>query len=108
LLPAAAWQVLLAHDAAYLAIQAVLTVGLDPVAGIAFGMIALAAGRYTSMRAVLRTERWRFASGRVLFGALQMIAGAGLAFAGIKGATLAIAVWAASVWLGARSSRRSY
>jgi hypothetical protein len=102
LLPAAAWQVLLARDAAYLAMQALLTVGLDPVAGLAFGMTALAAGRYAAIRAGPRTERWRFASGRVLFGALQMIAGAVLSFAGVRGTAVAVALWAASLWWGAR------
>ena len=38
-------------------------------------MTVLAAGRYPSLHAGLRAERWRFSIGRVLFGALQMIAG---------------------------------
>jgi hypothetical protein len=98
LLPAPAWRILLARDGAYLAVTALLTVGLDPIAGLAFGMAALAVGRYASLHAHLKAERWRFAGGRVLFGSLQMIAGATLAFAGAKGAALAALLWAASVW----------
>jgi len=79
-------------------VTALLTAGLDPIAGLAFGMTALAVGRYASLHAHLKAERWRFAGGRVLFGSLQMIAGATLAFAGPKGAALAALLWAASVW----------
>jgi hypothetical protein len=100
LLPIDAWRMLLARDAAYLAMQLAMTVTLDPTTGLAFGMTALAVGRYPSLYAGLRAERWRFSSGRVLFGALQMIAGATLAFAGAKGAILAVVVWAGSVWWG--------
>ena len=102
MLPAAGWRVLLARDAAYLGVQALLTVGLDPVAGVAFGMMALAAGRYPSPHSRLRAERWRFAGGRVLFGALQMIAGAAFALGGIKGAAVAITAWVVSLRWGAR------
>jgi hypothetical protein len=100
LLPAIPWRILLARDCAYLLVQLVLTVGLDPLAGLAFGMTALAVGRYPTLHAHLSAERWRFASGRVFFGALQMIIGAGLAFAGAKGAAIAAVIWAGSLWWG--------
>ncbi len=100
LLPLAAWRVLLARDTAYLAVQTALTAGLDPRAGLVFGMTALAAARYPALHASLRAERWRFASGRVLFGTLQMIAGAMLVFAGWAGAATAAALWLGSVWWG--------
>lgn len=101
LLPAAQWRLLMARDAAYLAVQALLTLALDPIAGLAFGMTALAAGRYAALHAGLRTVRWRFASGRVLFGTLQIVAGATLAFAGLPGAAVALAFWGASLWFSA-------
>jgi len=100
LLPWPAWRVLLARDAAYLALQLLLTLPLDPMAGLAFGMTALAMGRYPSLHANLHIDRWRFASGRVLFGAIQMIAGAMLAFAGAKGTAAAAILWAGSLYWG--------
>jgi hypothetical protein len=102
LMPLAAWQSVLARDVAYLAVQLVLSAAFDPLAGLAFGMASLAAGRYPALYAHLRVERWRFASGRVLFGALQMIAGAMLSFAGLAGAAVAALLWAASVWWAGR------
>lgn len=100
MLPIDAWRIVLTRDGAYLAVQLALTFALDPIAGLAFGMTALAGGRYPSLHAGLRAERWRFSSGRVFFGALQMIAGATLAFAGAKGAAIAVVIWAGSVWWG--------
>jgi len=106
-LPLAPWRILLARDTAYLAVQALLTAPLDPRAGLAFGMTALAVGRYPTLNARLRAERWRFASGRVLFGALQMIAGAILVFAGWAGAAAAAALWLGSLgWGGSVLAQR--
>lgn len=100
LLPVRAWRVVLARDAAYLLVQAALTAALDPVAGVAFGMAAIAAGRYPALYTRLAVRRWRFTGGRVLFGVLQMAGGAAVAFAGAKGAGIAAAAWLATVWWG--------
>jgi hypothetical protein len=93
-------RILLARDAAYLAIQAALTAPLSPIAGLTFGMTALAVGRYTALHANLRQSRWRFASGRVLVGAAQMILGAMLAFASNWTVAIAAALWLASLAWG--------
>ncbi len=81
LLPLRGWEILLAKDAAYLALLTVLLLPLDVPAGLTFGLASLAAGRYPAVSGVLPVERWRFTSGWVRFGVLQCILGAGLAAA---------------------------
>jgi hypothetical protein len=107
LLPLGPRRIILARDGAYTAVQLAFTLSLDPIAGFTFGMTALAVGRYPSFHVKQRPKRWRFSSGRVLFGALQMAAGATLAFAGAGGAAIAIALWAGSVcWGGSVLAQR--
>jgi len=100
LLPLHPWRILLARDAAYLAVQAALTAGLSPIAGLTFGMTVLAVGRYTTLHAHLRQPRWRFASGRVVVGATQMVLASTLAFAAGWAIAIASALWLASVAWG--------
>ena len=107
LLPLAPWRILLARDSAYLLVQIVLTLALSPVAGLTFGMTALAIGRYPSLGSRLHQERWRFASGRVPFGAAQMILGAALVMMGGPGLAIAMLMWVASVaWGGSALAKR--
>src|SRR5258705_8512794 len=54
---------------------------LDASVGLTFGLAAVAIGRYPSMVLRLRTQPWRFTGGDVRFGTVQMVLGAGLAFA---------------------------
>jgi hypothetical protein len=79
LLPLAGWRVLLAKDIAFLGLLLLLSLPLDPAASLAFGLVALAVGRYPAVRLRLPVERWRFTSGRVLCGALQAALGAAAA-----------------------------
>jgi hypothetical protein len=105
LLPIAPWRILLAKDAAYLAILLVLVLPVEPVAGLTCGLFALAIGRYPSVRYRLPVTRWRFTSGRVFFGALQIAAGAAtIAQPQARWIPLAIAAaaWCLSLWWGAR------
>jgi hypothetical protein len=81
LLPLRGWEILLAKDAAYLALLMFLLLPLDVPAGLTFGLVSLAAGRYPAVSGVLPVERWRFASGRIRFGVLQCVLGIGLAAA---------------------------
>jgi hypothetical protein len=106
LLPMPAWRAVLARDAAYMTMQIALSAAFDPVAGAAFGMASLAFGRYPALYANLRLERWRFAGGRVLFGVLQMVAGAILAFDGARGLAVAFVIWTMSVWWAGRQLSR--
>ena len=97
LLPLAPWRILLAKDAAYLALLLLLVLPVEPVAGLSNGLLALAIGRYPAVRYRLPVMRWRFTSGRVFFGFLQIVAGAA-AFAEVRYRWIVLAV-AASVWV---------
>jgi hypothetical protein len=101
LLPVPALRIIAVRDMAYLSLVVLLSAGLDLIAGLTFAMAALALGRYPSIRSRLDAERWRFAGGRVGFGALQMIAGAALASAGWLGAAIAAVAWVVSLFWGA-------
>jgi hypothetical protein len=107
LLPLPGWQIVLAKDTAYLAVLLLLTFTLTPASALAFGLTALAAGRYPAVASRLTVERWRFTGGRVFFGVLQTVLGVAMASAATAYGTvvlLAAAVpWALSVWLAGRS-----
>jgi hypothetical protein len=111
LLPLRGWQIILAKDAAYLAILLVLTAAVTPAPALTFGLTSLALGRYPSIASRLPVERWRFSGGRVFVGALQMVVGAALGNAEASHAPapflIAAAAWAVSVWLGGRSLFRN-
>ncbi len=106
LLPIEGWRCLLAKDAAWLLTLLVLTAPLDAGVGLAFGFVALAAGRYPAVAARLPIERWRFAGGRVLFGVLQGIAGTAAGMlehsAGFAVLASAAVIWMASVLRGGK------
>ncbi len=102
LLPIHGWEILVAKDAAYLAVLLVLLLPLDIPAGLTFGLVSLAVGRYPAVRERLVVERWRFTGGRVRFGVLQCILGIALAAGeGSYGPVLLLAaalLYAASYW----------
>jgi len=60
LLPVRGWQILLAKDAAFLLIAALLTAALSPLAGISAALTALAFGHYDSVMLRHHETRWRF------------------------------------------------
>jgi hypothetical protein len=104
LLPLRGWQILLAKDLAFLGLLLLLTLPLDPAAGLAFGFAALAIGRYPSVKVHLPQRRWRFSSGRVLFGVLQGLVGATLGFHAMGGGlAIAAIMYFAALYLGGRS-----
>jgi hypothetical protein len=78
LLPVRGWRIVLAKDAAFLGVLLIAILPLSIPRGLTFGLTALALGRYPAMRLRLPLERWRFTSGRVLWGVLQGIAGIAL------------------------------
>jgi hypothetical protein len=100
LLPLTLWRIVLAKDAAYLAVLLVIVLPLSIVPGLAFGLIALALGRYPAMRLGLLQQRWRFTSGRALWGVLQCVAGAAAGFAGAW--HVALVLYLFSLWWAAR------
>jgi hypothetical protein len=84
LMPLHGWEILFAKDAAYLALLTILLLPLDMGAGLTFGFVSLAAGRYPAVSGRLPVERWRFTSGRIRFGILQCVLGTALAMAGVQ------------------------
>jgi hypothetical protein len=103
LLPLAGWRILAAKDAAFLGVLLLLTLALDPAAGLAFGLVTLAVGRYPAIRLRLPVERWRFTSGRVLFGVLQGGLGAAAAEHSAAGIPLGAMLYLATLWWGGKS-----
>jgi hypothetical protein len=81
LLPLPLWQILIAKDVAYLAILVILVAPLSVTAGLTSGLVALAIGRYSSVRRRSPQYRWRFTGGRVIVGVPQSVLGFGLGIA---------------------------
>lgn len=102
LLPLAGWEILLAKDMAFLSILFVLLAPLDPWPGLTFGLAALAMGHHSSVLFGLPQQRWRFASGRLPFGALQTGVGMAAGFVehqrGFLVLVAAALAYLASVW----------
>ena len=76
LLPLRGWQILAAKDIAFLAILFVLVLPLSPGPGLTFGLVALAVGHFPSVGSHRPQRRWRFSSGRLVFGVVQVVGGA--------------------------------
>jgi hypothetical protein len=111
LLPLRGWEVLMAKDAAFLAVLLVLTAPLSIGPGLTFGLTALALGHHSSLHQRIVLKSWRFAGGRLLpVGALQAVGGFGLGFAQIQFgvAVLApvVALWLVSVFSYGRGWER--
>jgi hypothetical protein len=66
LLPLRGWQVLLAKDTAFVLLAMLLAGGLDPVAGFAAALAALAVGHHASVYTPVPQKRWRFTGGTLL------------------------------------------
>lgn len=107
LLPLAGWQVLLAKDAPFLLVIALLTLPLAPLAGVAAGLMALTVGHYSSVKYRVTQRPWRFSGGASLG------AGLGQAFLMFSAGTLSsrtspfvlfpcVALFAASLWHSGR------
>lgn len=75
LLPVAGWRILLAKDVAYLGVLATVALPLGLAPAMTFGLIAIALGRYPSLRQTARQTAWRFTGGDIRFGALQIVFG---------------------------------
>lgn len=83
LLPLRGWQVLAAKDAAFVILLAILILpaGSSILAGLTFGFVVIAVGRYPSLASRLPLQRWRFASGDLRFTVLQFMLAPTLGFA---------------------------
>lgn len=109
ILPLRGWQILLAKGIAFLAILSVLIVPLNFGPGMTFGLVALAIGNIPSVFVGIPQQRWRFASGRLVFGVAQAVAGSMLGMAEYRfGAAVlpfAVCAYAVSVFYCGRRFR---
>lgn len=103
LLPVRGWQLLLAKDAAFLAVVIPLTLPLAPLAGLGGALVALAVGHDPAVGRPREQTRWRFTTGGAIGnGVVQMVAiamtASGIFSTSLWFLPLAAALWAASVW----------
>jgi hypothetical protein len=98
LLPAQGWRIVIAKDAAFLGVLLIAVLPLSVPRALAFGLTALALGRYPSLHLRLAQERWRFTSGRVLWGILQCVAGIALPLSIAAPLYLISLGWAGREW----------
>jgi hypothetical protein len=107
LLPLGGWQILLAKDLAFVLLAALLTVALDPVAGFASALAALAIGHHASVLTPVPQKRWRFTGGTLWpTGVLQAVALFGVGIGARREGWIylvpTLLAWIGSVWLYGR------
>lgn len=111
LLPIAGWKLLVTQDMTFLIPLAVMVSLLSLRTGVAFGLVAIAVGRYPSLRQRANQRRWRFVGGDPRFGVAQIllggIAGIGAARMGLWALAIAFAVYVVSVFWGELLWKRS-
>ena len=113
LLPLRGWEILLAKDAAFLAILLPLVLPLNPLCGLTAGLAALGFGHHSSVLLRLPQHRWRFTCGRLLpVGAAQAIGcvvlGLGVQREGILVLILTLLGYIGSVYWYGRCWDRKY
>jgi Recombinase len=110
LLPKGGWKLLVTQDMTFLIPLAIMVSLLSLRTGIAFGLVAIAVGRYPSLRQRADQRRWRFRGRRSTFGVAQVIlggfAGIGAARAGLWVIAVAFALYVASIFWGELLWRR--
>lgn len=104
LLPCAGWKVLVILDTTFLIALSAIVVFLNIKTGISFGLVALAVGRYPSLRQRVSQRRWRFVGGDFRFGIAQVllggIAGIGAARVGVPFLIGSVIFYIASILWG--------
>jgi len=111
LLPIAGWKLLVTQDMTFLISLAIMVSLLSLRTGIAFGLVAIAVGRYPSLRQRANQRRWRFVGGDPRFGVAQVLlggfAGIGAARTGLWVLAVALALYVVSVFWGELLWKRS-
>ncbi len=92
LLPISGWKLLLLQDAIFLIPLLIMVALLSLRTGLAFGLVAIAVGRYPLLRQRVNQRRWRFVGGDPRFGVAQILLGG---TAGIAAAR--VGLWVAAV-----------
>ena len=111
LLPIAGWKILVTQDMTFLISLAVMVSLLSLRTGVAFGLVAIAVGRYPSLRQRANQRRWRFVGGDPRFGVAQVLlggfAGIGAARTGLWVLAVAFAIYLVSIFWGEMLWKRS-
>ncbi len=104
LLPISGWKLLVTQDMTFLIPLSVMVSLLSLRTGLAFGLAAIAVGRYPSLRQRANQRRWRFVGGDPRFGVAQVLlgglAGIGAARAGLWVLAVALALYVVSIFWG--------
>jgi hypothetical protein len=113
MMPLRGWQILLAKDAAFLAIAVVLALPLSIPGAIGSALIALAVGHRASIESPRRQLRWRFQTGPSFSDALGQIipmvmAGAAIVYSSPLVLLICVAAWAGSLWYFGRVIDRTW
>jgi hypothetical protein len=113
MMPLRGWQILLAKDAAFLAIAVVLALPLSIPGAIGSAFIALAVGHSVSIKNPRPQLRWRFQTGPSFGDALGQIipmvmAGAAIVYSGLWVLPICVAAWAGSLWYFGRVIDRTW
>jgi hypothetical protein len=103
LLPLRGWQILAAKDAAFLMVAVVLTLGLNPLAGLAAALLVLAVGHEQAVQHFKPQVRWRFSSGASLGNGVVQVFAMSIAANGVARTSVlllipCVAAYAISVW----------
>jgi hypothetical protein len=102
LLPMPGWQILAAKDVPFFLLCVLLTLPLDPGAGVAAALLALAIGHRASVAHHTDQARWRFSSGVGFGDSLLQVIAMGAAAAAVHSMPGLLApctgVYAGSVW----------
>jgi hypothetical protein len=111
LLPVHGWQLLLAKDAAFLAVVIPLTLPLAVVPGIGAALVTLAIGHAPAVEHPRPQSRWRFSSGGALGNAAIQVIALAMTASAISSTSAwflapAVAAWVLSVgWYGREVER---
>ena len=110
--PLRGWYILLAKGLAFLLVAVVLVAPLDPLAGSAAALAALAVGHQASVLTPVPQHRWRFTGGTLFPNGLVQVmamfgAGLGVHRQGIVWLPAAAVAYVASLWYYGRAWDRA-
>jgi hypothetical protein len=103
LLPLRGWQILLAKDAAFLIVGVVLTLALNPLAGLVAALTVLAIGHEQSVKHLRSQIRWRFSTSSSLGNGVVQVPAMFMAAYGVTRTSLllmipCLAIYGISLW----------
>jgi hypothetical protein len=110
LLPIPGWKLLVTQDMTFLIPLSAMVSLLNLRTGVVFGLVAIAVGRYPSLRQRANQRRWRFVGGDPRFGVAQVLlgglAGIGAARTGLWVSAVAFTLYVVSIFWGGQLWKR--